>query len=122
MLNKIIIIILSFVLLVMLAKAFVKMFEWDVEFEKSKKQWVKIIKVKVVKKDIYRKRFGSYSNWLATIQFPDGRTTNVPVVVSPKPKVGQCLPVLSSEVSNGKIVALLDNQEWQFGTEYGTCK
>ena len=127
MLNKAIIFILSIVLLLMLSKAFIKMFSWDVEFEKAKKQWVKIVKVKDVKHEIRATgrfggaKFGSYSNWLATIQFADGRKTNVPIVVSPKPEVGQCLPVFSSEMSNGMIVARLDDQQWQFGTDYGSC-
>lgn len=114
----------------MLSKSFFKMFQWDVEFEKAEKQWVKITHVKVVKHDISiggragmpgSAKLGSYTNWLATIQFNDGRTTKVSVVISPKPQIGQCLPVFSSEMSNGNIVARLDDQRWQFGAESGSC-
>ena len=64
---------------------------------------------------------GSYENWRVTATFPDGRSSTFDVLFGPIPVVGNCVPVLSSELSNGNIIAKLNVEQWRFGTEIGSC-
>ncbi len=128
MLKKITIIVLSIILLMMMAQSFIGLFKWNIEFGEPQMKRVKITHVKTIERTIragnrvgMSANVGSYHNWFATVQFRDGRTSGVNVAYGPVPKVGNCMPVIATELSNGNIVALLNVDEWRFGTEYGNC-
>ena len=59
MLKKIIIVILSLILISMLGKAFLKFFEWDIEFGEPQKVWAKITTVKVIEHKRLTRRYNT---------------------------------------------------------------
>jgi hypothetical protein len=123
MLRKIIIAILSIYLIYILSQSFFKLFEWNVEVISHYKQWAKVLDIKTHKETRIIKGAGdSYqvTTWSLTIKIKD-KTPVVTLSVGPPPKIGGCVPVIADELSNGNIIASIDNEEWRYGTTYGRC-
>ena len=112
----------------LLTKPFLKLFEWDIELLSSTKQWAKIISVEAVENKIRipgngvgAADMGSYVNWRATVNIDD-KKVEVRVLYSPKPIVGQCMPLVVKRFSKGVVVAMLDVEEWRSGTPVENCQ
>ncbi len=121
MLRKIIIIALSMYLIYILSQSFFKLFDLGADVVSRNKQWAKVLSIETIKRKRSYKYGGGHSvSWHLTVNVKN-KTPLVNLTVGPPPKVGGCVPIIVNELSNGKIIASIDNQEWRYGTTNGSC-
>lgn len=122
MIKKISIILLSGYLIFILSQSLFRLFEFDVDVASKYKKWAKVLTIKTIKiKQSYRNGEGYSTSWHMTVSVKNN-TPKVNLMVGPPPKIGECIPIIVNELTNGNIIASVDITEWRYGTTYGTCE
>ncbi len=95
----------------------------DAEVVSRYKQWAKVLFIKESKTKMSVRGVGDigYStSWLIAVKVKN-KTPKLNLTVGPPPKTGDCIPIIANELSNGNIIVSIDDAEWRYGTEFGSC-
>ncbi len=122
MLYKIVIALLILVLLNLFLKSCSDLLTSGADVVSAKKMWVRVVSVEEKIKEISNKYTGKYKTkiWNVTVRINEQHPI-VYMPVGPPPKSGSCLPIIANFLSNGHILAFLDEKEWRYGVHYGDC-